>query len=101
MRVPLVVGCTRPAMIAGVSGEAFLGQATVSVLAFLASNELFMIFLFIPLHLVNMAICRFDPRLYELVLLWARTTGRAGMRRHWRGSSYSPWPKAENKRGRS
>jgi type IV secretion system protein VirB3 len=88
---PLFVGVTRPPMRFGVTYMALLLNLVVTMEAFLLTRNLLMLLLAVPLHGVSALLCARDARIFELLMLWARTRGLAYVAnvRVWRASSYS------------
>lgn len=87
---PLFVGVTRPAMKWGVPYLAVLVNLVVTMELFLLSRNLLTLLLAVPLHGVCALLCARDARVFELALLWARTTGSARLvqGRRWPAASY-------------
>ena len=88
---PLFVGVTRPPMRFGVTYMALLMNLVVTMEAFLLTRNLLMLLLAVPLHGISALLCARDARIFELLLLWARTRCLAyfANARYWRASSYS------------
>lgn len=84
------VGCTRPTLVWGVTYEAFLVNATITGIVFLAMGNIFYMLMAIPTHAICYLVCMNEPRQFELISLWMKTKGRNMNRRAWKGSSYSP-----------
>lgn len=89
---PLAVALTRPSTILGVPYEACVINILVSVEALSLTENLLWLLMCVPVHGICFLITLNDPRSFELLLLWARTTlgTLIATRRHWHGSSYSP-----------
>jgi type IV secretion system protein VirB3 len=89
---PLAVALTRPSTILGVPYEACVINILVSVEALSLTENLLWLLMCVPVHGICYLITLNDPRSFELLLLWARTTFGTLIvtRRHWHGSSYSP-----------
>ena len=83
------VGCTRPTLVWGVTYEAFLVNATVTGIVFLAMGNIFYMLMCLPIHAICYLVCINEPRQFELISLWMKTKGRNMNRRTWKGSSYS------------
>ena len=97
----LFVGCTRPAMVCGVTYPAFIANAMISAIIFLAANNPFYLLMGIPIHAVAYLICLNEPRSFELLNLWSKTKGRNLNQRFWGSSSYNPFgPFRANKTNR-
>jgi type IV secretion system protein VirB3 len=89
---PLFVAVTRPPMRFGVTYVAILVNAAMTMELFLLTRNLLMLLLALPFHGVCMLLCARDPRVFVLLMMWARTRLPAGFRsiRYWKGVSYSP-----------
>ncbi len=87
----LFVGVTRPAMRFGVTFSALLLNALVTLNVFLFSGNLLVLLMAGPIHGVCVLLCARDPRIFDLLRVWARTGlgGHFRNRRHWRCASYS------------
>ncbi len=88
----LFVGATRPPMRWGVTYSALLFNMVFTMEAFLASKNLLVLGICLPIHGICMLLCARDPRFFDLLVLWLRVRLPAlfGNLRYWRGSSYSP-----------
>jgi type IV secretion system protein VirB3 len=88
----LFVGPTRPAMLWGVTWQAFVINTMVTMEFFIWTQNLLWLLLFVPLHAICYLVCMNDPRTFELLAQWGKTKGRAfaGNFRYWRAASYSP-----------
>lgn len=84
----LAVGCTRPATTAGIPMNAFLVELVVVMEIFIFSRNLFALLAIIPTHIVLYLICLAEPRIFDLLILWARTKGRALL---WFASNWQFW----------
>jgi len=87
---PLFVGMTRPAMVLGVTYSAVALNLTIAVSAFVMLNSFWPLLLAIPLHGVQWLLCRWEPRFFDLIWIWAITKGTAKDRHIWKGSTYRP-----------
>jgi type IV secretion system protein VirB3 len=89
---PLFVGATRPPMRWGVTYSALLFNMVFTLEAFLLTKNLLTLPLCAPIHGICMLLCARDARIFDLVLLCARTRLPALFAnwRLWRASSYSP-----------
>ena len=63
---PLFGALTRPAMTMGVTLEYHGLNLIVSVCTFIALNNLFYAAIFLPLHLIGVAICQLEPRFFTI-----------------------------------
>lgn len=80
---------TRPAMTAGVTFEMFIINAMVSVLALISTGNLLYALIFIPVHLVSVAVCQYDPWLFSV--LWKYMDIPKGRNNHlWGVKCYEP-----------
>jgi type IV secretion system protein VirB3 len=88
----LFVGITRPPMRFGVTYVALLLNAAFTMELFLATKNLLVLLLVVPIHGVCMLLCARDARYFDLLLMAAKTRLRAYFcsLRYWRGASYSP-----------
>jgi type IV secretion system protein VirB3 len=90
---PLFVGLTRPAMRWGVTYSALVVNVIVTMQAFIVTKNLVWLLLFVPVHAILALVCRVEPRFFDLLQMWGRTSAlawAAGSARFWRASSYSP-----------
>ena len=100
---PLFVGATRPPMRWGVTYSALLFTLVFTMEVFLLTKNLLTLLLCGPIHGVCMLLCARDARIFDLVLLWARTRLPALCANHrfWKAGSYCPLPlQLPNGRGR-
>lgn len=101
---PLYQAMTRPAMLLGAPYAAAILNGLVTLEFFLVTRNLFSLLLCVPLHLFMYALCLYEPRIFELIALWARTRALgwvAGTLRYWQASSQGPLPiDPPNARGR-
>jgi type IV secretion system protein VirB3 len=88
----LFVGATRPPMRWGVTYSALLFNLIFTMEAFLLTKNLLTLLLCLPIHSECLLLCARDARIFDLVVLWARTAlpSRFANHRLWRASSYSP-----------
>jgi type IV secretion system protein VirB3 len=89
---PLFVGCTRPAMMLGTTYSACILNAMLSCIVFLAAGNILWLLVGVPVHGLLMAVCRYEPRQFELLRAWLGTKGKARTRAFWQASSYAPLP---------
>lgn len=59
---------TRPAMTAGVTIEMFVLNAMIAVMALIGTGNLLYALIFIPMHLVSVGVCKYDPWMFSV--LW-------------------------------
>ena len=88
----LAVGLTRTSTVLGVPYGAVMLNMLVSVEALSLTENLLWLLMCIPVHGVFYLITLKDPRTFELLALWARTTlgTLIASRWYWSASSYSP-----------
>lgn len=88
----LFVAITRPPMRWGVAFEAVLLNLVVTMQVFIMTRNLFTLLLALPIHGVSAVLCARDPRIFALLLIWARTRLLAYFTtaRLWKAASYSP-----------
>lgn len=91
----LFVGATRPAMAMGVPYAALLVNAFITLELFLVSRNLLSLMIALPLHGFAWTMCLVEPRMFELVGVWAQVRARTGFRgrRAWRVVAYGPFHK--------
>ena len=90
---PLFVGMTRPAMKFGVTYSGLLLNMVITMEAFIITKDVIWLAAAIPIHLLTYLVCLYEPRFFDLMVLWVRTRGfasLAGNTRFWRANSYSP-----------
>jgi type IV secretion system protein VirB3 len=88
----LAVGLTRPSTVLGVPYGAVVLNMLVSVEALSLTENLLWLLLCAPVHGICYLITLKDPRSFELLALWAKTTlgTLITSRWYWSASSYSP-----------
>jgi type IV secretion system protein VirB3 len=89
---PLFVGATRPPMRWGVTYSALLFNMVFTMEAFLITKNLLTLAICAPMHGIFALLCAQDSRIFDLLLLWARTRIPAALSNllFWRACSYSP-----------
>ncbi|MBT0963005.1 type IV secretion system protein VirB3 [Denitromonas iodatirespirans] len=90
---PLFVGVTRPAMKWGVTYAGLLFNMMIVMQAFILTKNLLWLLAFAPIHLLMQLVCLYEPRFFDLLLVWLRTRGwpaLIGVTRHWKANTYSP-----------
>ena len=90
MSDPLFKGLTRPAMMLGVTYSALVMNMMISLVLFLALNELVWLLLMIPIHGVMYVICRWDVRFFDILTVYLKTKGGDATRSLFKASSYRP-----------
>jgi type IV secretion system protein VirB3 len=88
----LFVGVTRPPMRWGVTYAALLLNLVLTMELFLLTKNLLTLGLALPIHGLAALLCARDPRIFDLLLLWARSHLPAVLAngRVWGAASYSP-----------
>lgn len=88
----LFVGATRPPMRWGVTYSALIFNLIFTLELFLASRNLLALLVAAPIHGLCALLCSQDARVFDLLLLWARTrfVTLLGNGTYWKASSYSP-----------
>jgi type IV secretion system protein VirB3 len=86
----LFLALTRPAMVMGVTMEAFYLNLIIALCAFLLTKNIFFGFLWVPLHMVCVVLCRIDKRFFTIFLCNTRL-GKTRNTRIWKGESYEPY----------
>jgi type IV secretion system protein VirB3 len=99
---PLFVGLTRPPMRFGATYTALMVNGLVTMEAFLVTKNLLTLLVCLPVHGVCVLLCLRDPRIFELLALWARTRLPAivGTGAFWRASSVAPLAAFAHRGGR-
>lgn len=89
---PLFVGVTRPPMRWGVTYAAILVNGVLTVEMFLITKNLLWLLAALPIHGVFYLLCLYEPRFFDLLVLWGRTRGPGFLSnvRFWKANSYSP-----------
>jgi type IV secretion system protein VirB3 len=100
---PLFVGLTRPPMRFGATYTALMINGLVTMEAFLVTKNLLTLAVCVPVHGVCALLCLRDARIFELLLLWARTRIPAvvGAGPYWRASSVGPLAAFARRGGRA
>jgi type IV secretion system protein VirB3 len=88
----LAVGLTRPSTVLGVPYGAVILNLLISVEALALTENLLWLLMCIPVHGICYLITMKDPRSFDLLALWARTSlgTLITSRWYWSASSYSP-----------
>jgi type IV secretion system protein VirB3 len=89
----LFVGMTRPAMRFGVPYAALLVNALVTLELFLLTRNLLSLVAALPIHGLVWALAASEPRIFELLKVWALVRARAGggLPSPWRAQAYGPF----------
>lgn len=96
----LFLACTRPAMMAGATIEAWfvIGLGTVTI--FLIGGSIFYLICGGFVYAVCRLACRHDPNQFGLLAAWLATKARCRTRAYWGASSASPLPVHEPRTAR-
>lgn len=86
----LFLALTRPAMVWGVTMEAFFINIIIALCAFIIAKNVFFSLIWLPLHLISVVLCRMDNRLFSLFVCNLRLV-KAGNARLWKGVCYEPY----------
>ena len=81
---------TRPAMLAGVTYSGVIINLMLVITPFILLNRFWPLAAAIPIHGVMWLVCRWDPRFFDLVMVWLQTGANARHRHIWKGSTYRP-----------
>ncbi len=89
---PLFVAATRPPMRWGVTYSALLLNGMITLEMFLITKNLLWLSICVPIHFACYAVCLYDARFFDLLLIWVRTRGPGWIANvHlWKANSYSP-----------
>ena len=86
----LFVGMTRPAMVLGVTYSGLILNLMVVVPGFVMLNSFWPLVAALPIHIGQWLLCRWEPRFFDLIMVWAKTKAGAKDRYIWKGSTYRP-----------
>lgn len=86
----LFLACTRPAMILGVTMEAFGLNVMFSTILYILAGSVFYGLVALPIHGVCRVICRHDPNQFRILFAFFETKGRHRNGRIFGGSSCTP-----------
>lgn len=87
---PVFVAMTRPAMLFGVTYSGIILNLTMVSVFFITSDDFWPFVWGVPIHGVMGLLCRWEPRYFDILKVWANTNGQARSRFYWKGSSYRP-----------
>ncbi len=87
---PLFIGMTRPPMAMGVTYSFLVLNLMITVITFLALNNLIAFLMFIPAHAIGYLMCLKDPRIFELWRVRLMKTPPNQNHRFWQANSYRP-----------
>lgn len=88
----LFVGMTRPTMKFGVTYSALIVNLVLTMETFIVTKNLLWLLAFLPIHGLFYVVCLYEPRFFDLLLLWLQTRGLAwisGNARFWSANTYS------------
>ncbi len=77
-------------MLAGVTYSGVILNLMLVVIPFVFLNSIWVLAALVPIHGVMWLVCKWDPRFFDLALVWLVTSARAPHRHIWKGSSYRP-----------
>ncbi|EGX9545920.1 type IV secretion system protein VirB3 [Klebsiella variicola] len=97
-RDTLFAGATRPSLVWGVTYEALIICVGVTGIIFLASNSIWLLPLYVPLHAACYLVCLKDPRFFRLLFLWLSTKCRSTGWRYWGAATAAPLVSTRKKR---
>lgn len=84
---PLFQALSKPAQLWGVDYQFVLMSGMGVILVFIASNSLFSLLLFLPLHVLGWILGQVDRHIFKLISVRAQI-GRTPNSGHWGGQSY-------------
>jgi type IV secretion system protein VirB3 len=86
---PIFLGLTRPTMFMGVTQSFFAINGLSSVILFLAFNSFLPLLVWFPLmHGIGYLACIYDPRIFDIWIVYAQKAMRCRNKRFWGGNSY-------------
>ncbi|KQT62246.1 MULTISPECIES: type IV secretion system protein VirB3 [unclassified Aureimonas] len=86
----LFLACTRPAMIAGVTMEAMGINMILTTVLFIVAGSVVYALVGVVLHLIFKAVVKHDHNMFQVLLAWIDTRGRARNGAIWGGSTVTP-----------
>lgn len=90
----LFLGATRPAQMWGTHWAALIANVVITMYAFVFTDELWALLLFVPLHALCWAISAYDPNAFRLIGLFLTTRSKSIANSfYWRSSTSDPFPK--------
>lgn len=87
---PLVVGVTRPLMMFGVTYSYFVIEGMAATVLFLMGNNLLYLLIVLPLHLLGVVLCKWDPRFFDIAFRVAQRARPVHNRLLYRCNVYVP-----------
>lgn len=88
---PLFVGLTRPSMFLGVSTPFVLLNGFASMVYYIQSSDLHVIFLAVIIHLVGYVVCFKEPLFLELILTKMQKCNFCKNKGFHQANSYDPY----------
>lgn len=87
---PVFKGMTRPAMMWGVTYSGLIINAMICIVLFIGLNNVLLMFIAIPVHLLMFVICEWEERFFDLAIIHFKTKGGDARRYLYNASSYRP-----------
>lgn len=86
----LFLGLTRPTTVWGVPYTAFIVEVMFTTLLFLAVGDPFYMLLIVPMHFFMYALSATDPKYFEVMAVWLKTSAKCQNSKHWGSVTFSP-----------
>lgn len=90
MEQPIFRALTRPSLKARVSIEVLALEIVITMLAVMWSGTISFLFMFIPMHAINISLFMYDPRIYTLMGNYAKHSMASVNKKVWNARSYRP-----------
>jgi len=90
VRDRLFVALTRPQMFGGVTYSFFVANLVLSAELYLILRSVWVLGVALVVHAAGWALCRHEPRFFDLWLVKLRHARRVPNRGYWRCNSYRP-----------
>lgn len=87
---PLVIGLTRSPTLWGVPYMAVVIAIGITIIGWLATNDLLALFVAPVAYLVLFSLCSFDNKILDVLQVVSRKTPRTPNRHFWGANSYGP-----------
>ncbi|WP_105371930.1 type IV secretion system protein VirB3 [Neorhizobium huautlense] len=87
---PLVVGLTRSPTLWGVPYMAVVIIVGITIIGWLATNDLLALLIAPATYLVLFSLCAFDSKILDVLQVASRTTPRTPNKHFWGSNSYGP-----------
>lgn len=87
---PLVVGLTRSPALWGVPYMAVVIIVGITIIGWLATNDLLALLIAPATYLVLFSLCAFDSKILDVLQVASRTTPRTPNKHFWGSNSYGP-----------